>query len=191
MHKWLLSLSIALAGVLAVPTHAATLFTASLDGAQAGIATPGFGLADVTLSTDMSTLTVDVAFQDLIGHTTVAHIHCCSPSGASSGVALPFTNFPAGIQTGTYMQSFDLTLDATYSAGFLGANGGTAAGAQSAFISNMLSGLTYVNIHSDFAPGGEIRGQLASVPDPASLGLIGLGLIGLAVLRRVGRHRRS
>ena len=51
-------------------------------------------------------------------------------------------------------------------------------------VADMLAGLHYWNVHSSFAPGGEIRGQLYVVPEPGTALLLGLGLLGLA-------HRRA
>jgi hypothetical protein len=42
----------------------------------------------------------------------------------------------------------------------------------------------YMNIHNGVFPGGEIRGQLMETPEPASIGLLGFGLVGLTVLAR-------
>lgn len=49
---------------------------------------------------------------------------------------------------------------------------------------NLLGGNTYVNIHTQLNPGGEIRGQLQVVPTPGLLSLLGIGLAGLALLQQ-------
>jgi hypothetical protein len=64
------------------------------------------------------------------------------------------------------------------------ANGNTAASAEAAFIVGLNDGQTYVNVHSMSFPGGEIRGQLEAVPEPATAFLAGGVLAALALLRR-------
>ena len=49
----------------------------------------------------------------------------------------------------------------------------------------MLTGQSYLNIHTSFAPGGEIRGQIVStVPEPSTYVLLASGLAGVGLIAR-------
>jgi hypothetical protein len=49
---------------------------------------------------------------------------------------------------------------------------------------NILAGRSYINFHTTQYTGGEIRGFLVQVPEPATLILVGLGLLGIAGIGR-------
>jgi hypothetical protein len=51
----------------------------------------------------------------------------------------------------------------------------------------LLNNLIYINIHSAFAAGGEIRGQLVPVPEPATLTLACVAALGLLLSIRRSR----
>jgi hypothetical protein len=113
-----------------------------------------------------------------------------------AGVAvLPpsLTNFPLGVTAGSMPATvFDLTQASTYSAAFVTANGGTTTSARNALLAAMnnspphptLPSRAYFNIHSSTFGGGEIRGFLVLVPEPATVGMAGTMLMGLAALTR-------
>jgi len=171
------------------------VLTATLTGSQEVPPTgsPGIGSALVTLDTVTNLLTVNVSFAGLGSPTIASHIHCCAPPGTNAMVATAvptFPGFPLGVTTGTYLMTFDLTVASSYNPAFITAHGGTVAGAQAAFIAGLIGGQTYLNIHTTQFPGGEIRGQLQAVPEPASLLLLTTGFLGAAGALRKRRKRR-
>lgn len=162
-----------------------------------GTANPvGFGTVlfdDVT-----NVLTVTLSWSGLTGQTTQGHIHCCvaTPPG-TVGVALGLWNpstdaepFPKPA-TGTFSKSWDLDLVNPFQAGFTTANGGTALLAfQNALLPALNGGTStlgraYFNLHTAANPPGEIRGNLAPVPEPASVVVVLSGLALLALRRRL------
>jgi hypothetical protein len=170
-------------------------FEANLNGATEvpPNASTGTGLGVFLFDDVLHTMMVDVDFAGLLGTTTAAHVHAPTavPGAGSTMVAteLPlFTGFPTGVTAGTYHHTFDMTLLASYNPAFVaGPGGGTAAGAEAALIQAALHDRAYLNIHSSFAPGGEIRGFLTAVPEPTTwaLMLAGFGLAGAGLrLRR-------
>ena len=106
-----------------------------------------------------------------------------APAGPA-GVATQtpsFVGFPLGVSSGTFDNTLDLTLSSSYNPAYITAQGGTVTQAMMALKSAMDAGTAYVNIHSTFASGGEIRGFL-QVPAPSGVALLGLG--GLVIARR-------
>jgi len=152
-------------------TSRGQVYYASLSGA---IEVPvnnsaGTGKAVVTISGNL--MRVQVNFSGLTGNTTMSHIHAptaiaLSPT-STAGVATKtptFTGFPLGVKAGTYDHTFNMTFDTSYNPSYITANGGTAASAFIALKAAIAAGKSYLNIHSTFAGGGEIRGFLIACP---------------------------
>ena len=162
---------------------AVTIYTATLSSAQEvpPNASPGTGFAVVTIDDVLNTMRVEANFSGLIGNTSASHIHCCAPPGVNAPVATQtpsFIGFPLGVQSGTFDSTFDMTLASSYRAGFITANGGTPASAFAVLFSGMNAGNAYFNIHTDAFPGGEIRGQLAAIPEPSTWAMLLIGFAG-------------
>lgn len=198
LPKVLTALAFALCSLSASATvmiASSNTYTTTLTGAAEvpPNASPGTGTATVGFDIDTHTLVIDVTFSGLIGMTTAAHIHCCTaiPGEGTAGVATQvpnFVDFPLGVTAGSYSHVFDTSLAGTWNQGFINANGGTTADAEAALLAGLNSGSAYFNIHSMAAPGGEIRGFLQPVPEPAEVAMLGIGLPFMLMLAR--RRRR-
>lgn len=151
---------------------------------------PGVGKAVITI--DGNLMRVQATFSGLVPQTsaglpsgtTASHIHAPTPIPLSltstAGVATQvptFAGFPSGVRAGTYDNTFDMTLNSSYNPAYITANGGTAASAFIALKTAIAAGRSYLNIHSNAFPGGEIRGFLlpcptinVSIPDAFALG---------------------
>ncbi|MCW5937596.1 MAG: CHRD domain-containing protein [Fimbriimonadaceae bacterium] len=101
-------------------------------------------------------LDITIAFRDLTSDQTAAHVH-----HGARGV-----NGPVEINIGVgNPKQLVAVLDATQEA-------------------RLLSEQYYVNVHTVINPGGEIRGQITPVPEPATLLALGAGLAALAARRK-------
>ena len=179
--------AVALMGVAAPSLATVFSYSASLSGPNESPpnASPGTGTALVDYDDAAHTLRLQVAFSGLQGTTTNSHIHgptLVPLTGIANVITTTptFAGFPAGVTSGTYDNTLDLTQSSSWNAPYITANGGTPAGAEAAFAAALAAGTTYLNIHSSVYGGGEIRGFL--VPEPAALGLAAVGA--LTVLRR-------
>ncbi len=115
-------------------------FDALLNGAQEvpAVTTTAIGLANLKLNTTLDTLTYDIVLNGLAGQATGAHIHM-GAVGVSGGVIYDMSsdingNRITGIATG--------------------------AAITNSFLSDLLKGNFYVNVHNNANPNGEIRGQI-------------------------------
>lgn len=167
--------------VTAGPADAALIqFQSSLDGSQhttpTGSAATGSATLlfdDVANTFDFSLTVTGLFLGDLrnVGpNATPLHLHLGAP-GVNGGIIAEPVLFGAlaATATGLSLTSFDVTLAA-------------------ANVASLLAGNTYINVHTNAFPGGEIRGQVLQVGEPLTLTLFGLGLSGLAI---AARRRRA
>jgi len=179
--------AVALPAVADIHIYATTLSGANENPSNASL---GSGAAVVTVDLDLFTMRLQTTFAGLSGNVTAAHIHCCTTAPGNVGVATQtpsFVGFPLGGTFGSYDNTFDMTLASSYNAVFITANGGTVSTAFAALVTGLDAGRSYLNIHSTFAPGGEIRGFLAPVPEPETYALM---LSGLAFVAWVARRQQ-
>ncbi len=181
----------------AAPAMAAPItYSAVLTGAAESPSnlSPGTGTALVTIDAVARTMKVEAQFQDLLGTTTAAHIHVINGPGDANiadtngpvATTTPsFAFFPLGVTSGTMNATYDMTLASSYNPAFVTNSGGLPP-AEAQLFAAIESGRAYFNIHSNVFPGGEIRGFLQPVPEPASIVLLAIGGGVLARMRRRG-----
>jgi hypothetical protein len=126
----------------------------------------GNGTFTATLNDANTQLNWEFTFGDLGGSVTQAHIHFAQP-GVNGGIMVflctNLANGPIGTQTcPSAGGTISGVLDASDVVG--PTSQGMTVGNFGPVVRALKQGVTYVNLHTDKYPGGEIRGQLKIVP---------------------------
>lgn len=124
-------------------------FDDPIDGSQEvpPVSTDAFGMAFGTYDDVSNSLNITVQGDDFSSGVIAAHIHL-GAFGTNGGVV-----FDLGVGSNSDWEYFTV-------------NNFVLSGSQEA---EFLAGNWYVNIHTDIHEGGEIRGQLNPVPEPATI----------------------
>ncbi|RMF20306.1 MAG: CHRD domain-containing protein [Cyanobacteria bacterium J083] len=166
---------------LASSVQAATIFQATLEGSQevppVTTSASGSALLSLDKTTNLFDIQIDVtgiSVTELLGvgaNSSPLHIHL-APAGSNGNIIvdLGFLGTPVPTSTG-----FSFTLPNT----LFGGTQGNLTSDVATNVASLLAGDTYINIHTNAFPSGELRGQLTPVPEPtAILSLLTLGAIG-------------
>ena len=190
---------------LSASAQASTIFFAHLTNSQepgnivpttsTGDPRPAsFGIAFFELNDAMTQLTMNATIFNIdVGGTQTpdtfdnlvnAHIHVGAPPGANAPVRWGFFGAPDN-------DTNPKQLVVTPFAGGVGANftsiwdlpEGNAGTTLATNLPGIFAGQSYINFHTVQFAGGEIRGQIVPAPEPASLVLLGSGLLAAGARR--------
>jgi hypothetical protein len=209
MHHRVAALALLLLLAVGAPGRAGMIFTANITHDQETIQGPlltsggdprplSYGTAVFTLNDAQTELAftatifnIDVTgtqTPDTFDNLVAAHIHVGAPPGSNAPVRWGFfgapdndnnpdnlviTPFASGVG-GSFSSIWDLPEG----------NGGTTLTTN---LPQIIAGLSYINFHTVQFGGGEIRGQIQLVPEPASAVMLGTAITGLVAY---GRRRR-
>ena len=122
--------------------------------------TAAFGFAEVRLSEDNSTLSFEVVVCN-IANVTASHIHV-GAAGTNGPVVLPFFSSPPRFNS---TDGCDTLAQGTRTSANLKTASDAGINTWNDFIKALVTGNTYVNVHTTAHAGGEIRGQLVHEHD--------------------------
>jgi len=143
--------------------------------------TGAFGTALLMFDTETNTLSVSaqvfgIDVSDLLDIPTFGPFHLHVETTDQVG---PIAVYFGGI--GDWVQHLGgITLQAT----------GTLSGLvpEEEIVAALFAGKTYLNLHTPEFPSGEIRGDILAIPEPGTISLLMLGLLGLSTAGR--RYQR-
>ncbi len=129
-----------------------------MDGSQEvpPVNTPATGMIMGTYNDVTNVLDITITFQDLTSNQVAAHVHD-GARGTNGGII-----FDIGVGNPKQL----------------------VANLSEAQEARLLGGFYYVNVHTVNFRGGEIRGQINPVPEPATMIALGAGLASVAARRR-------
>ena len=192
VRGFLVAIAMASVGILAT-SPVATAGSLLLKGVlvpQVSTPTPtGSGVAWINIDTVARTLKFQATYQGLNNNVSASHIHAQAtsspyvfPTGANWTVALNFSGSPSSTGPSAPVATFGPTTytPANLSTGYVTAQGGNANTAFDNFVTFLLTGQAYYNLHTSLNtpttgagnPGGSLGAFFTAVPeiDPTSFG---------------------
>ncbi len=183
---------ILLAGAMLLASTAANAvsYRATFSGGAENPSNQSDATGTGTLRVIGDSIFVNITYSGLGSGLADGHIHCCTAPTGNAGVAIGFSGLPLGTTSGTIRRTLDLTQTGVFRSAFVTGSGPNGSGtidlARQRLFAELDAGNVYFNLHTTNFPGGEIRGNLGVVPEPATWAMlvVGFGLVGSAVRRR-------
>lgn len=134
---------------LSAAVSAQNVFDVPIDGSQETppVVTAASGTGHVELNVGTGAITISGTYANLSANVTALHIHGPAPVGVEGGIIFSLSH--TGGTTGTF-------------------SGSTVFSPSQ--VTDVLCGLTYLNVHNASFPGGEIRGQVVAVASATPYG---------------------